>query len=54
MPETGKSMTQEELARLLGVCLNAVRNYENDRRLPLRAIMRTITDMWPDFFLFEV
>jgi DNA-binding XRE family transcriptional regulator len=54
MPETGKPMTQEELAKILGVCGTAIRNYENDRRLPLKAIMRTITDMWPDFFLVEV
>jgi DNA-binding transcriptional regulator YiaG len=51
MPGTGRRMTQEDLARILHVSLNAVRAYEQDLRLPLNAIRESLLVIWPDFFL---
>ena len=51
IPETGRHMTQSELASILRVSISTVQHYEHDMRLPLNAIKENILTLWPDFFL---
>lgn len=46
----GKSMTQEEAARAVGVCISAWRKWEKGLQLPDNRSRRSLEAIWPQVF----
>lgn len=47
---TGKPLTQEAAARLIGVCISAWRKWESGRTLPDNRSRVSLAQIWPDIF----